>query len=197
MVINYNKEKQNIILQLQKENKKPTLLLHSCCAPCSSSVIERLKNFFNVTVYYYNPNIDSLEEYNLRYNEQQRLCKTLGVNFVGEEHLKEQFLTCVKGYEQEKEGGSRCKLCFRLRLNKTAEYALNNGYEFFTTTLSVSPLKNSNLLNEIGKELQNEYNVNFLMADFKKENGYKRSIELSKEYNLYRQNYCGCEFSKK
>ncbi|MBR5191999.1 MAG: epoxyqueuosine reductase QueH [Clostridia bacterium] len=197
MVKNYNKEMQNIILQLQKEKKKPTLLLHSCCAPCSSSVIERLKPYFEITVYYYNPNIDSLEEYQLRFNEQKRLCELLGVNFFGEQHLKEQFLNCVKGYEKEVEGGSRCKLCFNLRLNKTAEFASNNGYEFFTTTLSVSPLKNSALLNEIGFEIAKEKKVKFLYADFKKQNGYIRSIELSKEYGLYRQNYCGCEFSKR
>ncbi len=196
MVINYDKEMQNIILQLQKENKKPKLLLHSCCAPCSSSVIERLKPYFEITVYYYNPNIDTLEEYELRFNEQKRLCHTLGVNFVGEEHLKEQFLTCVKGYEKELEGGARCKLCFNLRLAKSAKYAKENGYEYFTTTLSVSPLKNSTLLNQIGKELEEVYKVKFLPSDFKKQNGYLRSIELSKAHNLYRQNYCGCEFSK-
>lgn len=197
MVKNYNTEMQNIILQLQKENKKPTLLLHSCCAPCSSSVIERLKPYFEITVYYYNPNIDTLEEFELRKTEQERLCESLGVNFIGKEHCKLQFLTAVKGYEKEKEGGSRCNVCFRLRLEETAKFAKEKGYEYFTTTLSVSPLKNSTLLNQIGKELEEIYKVNFLPSDFKKENGYIRSIELSKQYNLYRQNYCGCEFSKR
>lgn len=193
---NYNREMEKIIDELKKSGQKPKLLLHSCCAPCSSACIERVKDFFDVTVYYYNPNIDTLEEYSLRYQEQERLCSSLGVNFVGEDYGKEDFYKVVKGLEDKPEGGARCKECFALRLSKSADYAKANGFDFFTTTLTVSPLKDAYVLNEIGQKIANAKGVKWLPSDFKKKGGYQRSIELSKQYELYRQNYCGCEFSK-
>ena len=175
---------------------KASLLLHSCCAPCSSSCIERLKDVLDVTVYFYNPNMDSYEEYSHRAKEQERLCKSFGVDCVIEQYNSEEFYQNVKGLENEIEGGSRCEKCFNLRLAKTAEYAKKHGFDYFTTTLTVSPLKNAELLNRIGSGVGDSVGVKFLPSDFKKKNGYLRSIELSREYELYRQNYCGCEFSK-
>ena len=177
--------------------KKEKLLLHSCCAPCSSATIERLKEYFDLTVYYYNPNIDGEEEYNKRANEQIRLCKLLGVNCIIEKFSSNDFYDKVKGLEKEIEGGSRCEKCFTLRLEKSAFFAKNNGYKYFATTLTISPLKNAKLINEIGERLGEQVAVKYLPSDFKKHGGYLRSIQLSKEYNLYRQDYCGCEFSKK
>ena len=192
--VNYDKLMQEIISGLKY---KPSLLLHSCCAPCSTACIERLKEFFDITVFYYNPNIDSESEFNLRLSEQEKLCKTLGVKIVKTEHQKNDFLQAVNGYEGEKEGGRRCFICYRLRLEKTAEFAKLNGYDFFTTTLTVSPLKNSDKINCIGMEIETEKSVKFLPSDFKKRGGMLRSVELSKQYGLYRQNYCGCSFSKR
>ncbi len=194
--INYNLEMQKITSAIPK-GRKPKLLLHSCCAPCSSACIERLKDCFDITVYYYNPNMDSGEEFSLRASEQQRLCQSLGVNCVIEEYNPDEFFSLVKGLEGAPEGGARCERCFALRLNKTAEYAKNNAFDYFTTTLTVSPLKNAKILNEVGKTAQEKFGVKFLPSDFKKKGGYQRSIELSKEYSLYRQNYCGCIFSKR
>ena len=193
--VNYDKLMQEQIA-LAVKNGKNKLLLHACCAPCSSSCIERLKEHFDITVYFYNPNMDSEKEYNLRAEEQKRLCKIMQVDCVVEKYNKEEFLSVVAGLENEREGGARCDKCFDMRLDKTAEYALKNGFDYFTTTLTVSPLKNADLLNKIGDKISSEKGVAFLHTDFKKQNGYKRSIELSKEYSLYRQNYCGCEFSK-
>ena len=195
-VENFNAQMEKIIQTLKKDGKKPNLLLHSCCAPCSSACIERLKDFFNLTIYFYNPNMDSEKEFSLRASEQKRLCEEMGVSLVIEEYNAKEFLDSAKGLENEVEGGARCKECFSLRLEKTANYAKQNGFDYFTTTLTVSPLKNANLLNAIGKNLQEKVGVEFLPTDFKKKGGYQRSIELSKQFDLYRQNYCGCVFSK-
>ena len=194
--INYNAMMGKIIAEI-KEGEKPRLLLHSCCAPCSSACLERVKDKFNTTVYYYNPNMDSKEEFILRAEEQKRLCKSFAVDLVVEDYEESKFLAVALGLEGEKEGGARCKECFYLRLKKTAEYAKEKGYDYFTTTLTVSPLKNADLINAIGKDIEKETGVKFLPSDFKKGGGYLRSIELSKEYDLYRQNYCGCKYSKK
>ena len=200
--IDYN---QQMIKEISSLKSKPKLLLHSCCAPCSSSVLERLNEFFDITVFFYNPNIDNSEEYFKRQDEEIRLIEQLNKQNNGNNlikiktnpHLNEDYLSIVKGFENEKEGGARCDKCFNLRLSKTAEFAKLSGFEYFTTTLSVSPHKNAQKLNEIGNLVAKQYNIKFLMADFKKQDGYKRSIELSKKYNLYRQDYCGCKFSKK
>ena len=192
---NYQTEMEKIISYHMKKSEKPKLLLHSCCAPCSTACIERVSEFFDLTVYYYNPNIDTESEYSHRANEQQRLCTELNVKCIIEEYAKQDFLTAVQGLEREKEGGTRCDKCFYLRLNKTAQTAKENGFDYFATTLSVSPLKNIEKLNEAGQKAQEQTGVKFLPTDFKKKGGYLRSIELSKRFNLYRQNYCGCEFS--
>ena len=194
--VNFDKEMQKIINENAKKGQKPKLLMHSCCAPCSTSCIERVKDFFDLTIYFYNPNMDSENEYNLRLKEQQRYCEEMGVDLVYEQYLKEHFTSAVKGLEECLEGGKRCFECFYLRLKKTAEYAKANGYEYFTTTLTVSPLKNAKKINEIGNVVAEQVGVKFLPSDFKKNNGYLRSVELSKQHSLYRQNYCGCEFSK-
>ena len=192
-MINYDKKMREIISTL---SGKPKLLLHACCAPCSSSVIERLKDFFDITVYYYNPNIDTEEEYFLRAEELRRFCAAFSLPAVIGKYEPSVFYGKVKGYEDLPEGGARCFICYTLRLNAAAKYAKDNGYDFFTTTLTVSPLKNAEKLNETGFNAEKEYGVKFLPSDFKKRNGYFRSVELSKEYGLYRQNYCGCTFSK-
>ncbi len=194
MKINYEH-----LMQEQLKNFKPDtkLLLHSCCAPCSSAVLERLKNNFDVTVYFYNPNIDDESEFRKRAEEQERLCKELKIKFVCPNYDKQEFYQVIKGLEKEKEGGLRCKECFQLRLKSAASYAKNNGFDCFATTLTVSPLKNADLLNSIGEKLEKEIGVKYLYSDFKKKGGYLRSIELSKQFDLYRQNYCGCSFSKK
>lgn len=200
--IDYNQEMMKEINSLKS---KPKLLLHSCCAPCSSSVLERLGKFFDITVFFYNPNIDNNEEYFKRQDEEIRLIEELNkenngnnlIKIITNPHLSEDYISVVKGLENEKEGGSRCEKCFNLRLSKTAEFAKLNRFEYFTTTLSVSPHKNAQKLNEIGNIVAKQYDIKFLMSDFKKQEGYKRSIELSKKYNLYRQDYCGCKFSKR
>lgn len=178
--------------------RKPTLLLHSCCAPCSSYCIEELVKFFRLTVFYYNPNIDTDEEYEKRKNEQKRFIAEFApeVEFIGEEHESEEFYKAVKGLENEPEGGKRCRVCFALRLGKTAEKAKENGYEFFATTLTISPLKNAKVINEVGLELERTYGVKYLPTDFKKRGGYLRSTVLSQRYGIYRQDYCGCVFSR-
>ena len=177
-----------------------TLLLHSCCAPCSSYVLEYLSNYFKITVFYYNPNISPEEEYIKRKEEQKRFIKNLKmkykVEYIEDSYDNDKFLEISKGLEDDIEGGNRCFKCYNLRLEKTARLAKEKGFDYFGTTLTVSPYKNSSKLNEIGETLQDKYNVKYLFSDFKKKNGYKRSIELSREYNLYRQDYCGCEFSK-
>lgn len=196
---NFQKELEKKLQELQQQDVKH-LLLHSCCAPCSSYVIEYLSRCFQITVFYYNPNISAEEEYRKRVLEQQRFIKEFPakypVDFVEGDYEPRVFFDTVKGYEQCKEGGERCFLCYELRLKKTAQLAAEKGYDYFTTTLTISPLKNSVKLNEIGLRLGEEYGVPYLLSDFKKKEGYKRSIELSKEYGLYRQNYCGCAYSR-
>ena len=197
---NFHKEMLKLAGQLQKEGKVPRLLLHSCCAPCSSNCIEVLSKYFMVTVFYYNPNISSDEEYKKRVAEQIRFIKEFDtpnkVEFIEGDYEPDVFFKEVKGLEKEPEGGKRCFKCYELRLRRSADYAKKHQYDYFTTTLSISPLKNADKLNEIGGNLSGEYKILYLFSDFKKKNGYKRSIELSKEYNLYRQNFCGCVFSK-
>lgn len=195
--VNFNAEMENVIEKIRKDEQKHKLLLHACCAPCASACIERVKDFFDTVVFFYNPNMDSEEEYARRANEMKRISAAFNIGCVINDYNPEEFYFAVKGLENEREGGARCAVCFYLRLKKTAEYALKNGFEYFTTTLTVSPLKNADKLNAIGKAVGNEVGVKFLPSDFKKKNGYKRSIDLSKEYGLYRQNYCGCEFSKR
>lgn len=195
---NYQKKLDCIIEGLQ--GTKPSLLLHSCCAPCSSYVLEYLSKYFQITVYYYNPNIDSREEYEKRSEEQERLISEMEfpeeVIFIKEEFRPEEFYQAVKGYEKEPEGGERCLKCYWLRLTEAAKKAKELGSDYFTTTLTISPLKNAQWLNEIGQELEKKYQVKFLPSDFKKKNGYKRSVELSQMFGLYRQSFCGCIFSK-
>ncbi|MFQ9515300.1 MAG: epoxyqueuosine reductase QueH [Eubacterium sp.] len=199
--INYQKELEKLIEKNQREKRTPTLLLHACCAPCSSYVLEYLSQYFYITVVFYNPNISTDEEYNHRAKELLRFIKEKKfanpVKAIIEDYIPEEFYRAVKGLEECKEGGNRCFQCYSLRLERAANVAKEKGFDYFTTTLSISPLKNSAKLNEIGKELEEKYGVKYLYSDFKKKNGYKRSIELSKEYNLYRQNFCGCEFSKR
>ncbi len=184
----------------------PKLLLHSCCAPCSSYCIEYLSQYFNITVFYYNPNISQREEYRHRVSEQIRLIDTMEtlhpVKYVIGDYEPERFFSAVKGMEECPEGGERCFVCYRLRLEETARFACQQrekgiSYDYFTTTLTISPLKNSEKLNEIGRELADVYGIPYLPSDFKKRDGYKRSIELSREYNLYRQDYCGCAYSQR
>ena len=192
---NYAKLLEKIIDEL---DYKPTLLLHSCCAPCSSYVIEYLHDYFNITIIYYNPNIYPKEEYEKRKEEQIKFIKNYNdVIFMDCDYDNDKYNELVKGLESEPERGKRCDVCFKLRLEKTAIEAKNNNFDYFGTTLTVSPYKNSTLINDIGRELVLKYNIKWLYSDFKKGNGYKRSIELSKVYNLYRQNYCGCIHSKR
>ena len=197
--MNYQKELDKLLAQLEKEERVPSLLLHSCCAPCSSHVLEYLGQYFNITVFYYNPNIFPESEYTKRILEQQTLIGQMRVkypvSFIAGSYDKDRFYEMAKGLEHVKEGGERCLKCYELRLRESAWIAKSGGFDYFTTTLSISPMKNAARLNEIGLRLQEEYGVNYLISDFKKKNGYKRSIELSKEYGLYRQDYCGCEFS--
>ena len=193
-VINYQKELDKIIEKVQKEGRRPSLLLHSCCAPCSSYCMEYLTQYFDITVYYYNPNITDEEEYRLRVEEQQRLIREFpGIKFEEGPYDPESFFAIAKGLEMVPEGGERCFRCYELRLKQAVEAAKLGRYDYVTTTLTISPLKNSKKLNEIGQQIAGE---NWLPSDFKKKNGYKRSVELSAQYDLYRQNYCGCVYSK-
>ena len=197
--INYQKELDKIIDSL--DGRVPTLLLHSCCAPCSSYTLEYLSNYFDITVYYYNPNISPKTESDKRFGEQKRLIASLPakheIKLVEGDYNYSDFSEIAKGFENTKEGGERCFRCYKLRLEKSAHLAKEQGFDYFCTTLSISPLKNSQKINEIGLEVAEKYGVKWLPSDFKKKEGYKRSIELSREYNLYRQNFCGCVFSKK
>ena len=194
--INYQKKMEE---QFTKLEGTPSLLLHSCCGPCSSYVLEVLSEHFSVTVLYYNPNIYPESEYQKRLSEQKKIIENMPfknpVRLMPCGYDETEFLSAAKGFESEREGGSRCEKCFRLRMEETALLAKKNGFDYFTTTLSVSPHKNAPLLNKIGEELSEKYNIKYLYADFKKKEGYKRSIILSKEYDLYRQDYCGCRFS--
>ena len=198
---NFQKEMDKKIQELQALGKVPRLLLHSCCAPCSSHCIAYLSDYFKITVFYYKTNISSEEEYRKRVKEQIRVINEYPakykVDFIEGDYDTESFYNMAKGLEDCREGGERCFKCYELRLRKTAQTASMNNYDYFTTTLTISPLKNSVKLNEIGLNMAEEYNVEYLVSDFKKKEGYKHSIELSKEYNLYRQNYCGCAYSKR
>lgn len=195
---NYQRELERII---ERETAVPSLLLHSCCAPCSSYVLEYLSAYFEITVLYYNPNIYPEEEYGRRVLEQKRLIaemKTVHpIHLIEGRFDSREFYAAVKGFEQIPEGGARCHACFRLRLEEAAKAARDGGFDYFTTTLTISPLKDAAKLNEIGEELSGQYQIRWLPSDFKKKNGYKRSVELSAEYGLYRQDYCGCVFSKR
>ena len=199
MKVNYQKMLDEKIEEIKNQNIKPTLLLHACCAPCSSAVLEYLYKHFKITLFFYNPNISPESEFNYRLEELKRLIVEMNYNdieIVVPDYDNNEFEALAKGLENLPEGDKRCKKCYRLRLAKTAEYAKENGFDYFTTTLSVSPYKNAQFLNEIGSELEKEYGTPYLYSDFKKKEGYKRSCELSREYNLYRQNYCGCIYSK-
>ena len=199
--VNYQKELEKLIKQHEKEGKVPRLFLHACCAPCSSYVLEYLSRFFSVTVFFYNPNISPKEEYEKRVAEIRRLISEMEflhpVDLVEGAYRPEDFYAMAKGMEDVPEGGERCFKCYRLRMEAAAKLAQEGGYDYFTTTLSISPLKNAQKLNEIGIRLGEEYGVPYLKSDFKKKNGYKRSVELSAQHHLYRQNYCGCVFSKR
>lgn len=212
---NYQKELDKVIEGL---NYRPSLLLHSCCAPCSSYVLTYLRRYFDITVLYYNPNIYPPEEFDKRAAEQERLIDVLNkkaaedrsetevqgnrtersgaVRFIRGEYDPRTFFEMAKGFEDVPEGGERCFKCYELRMREAAEYARDGGYDYFTTTLSISPLKNAEKINETGEKLEKEYGVRHLPSDFKKRNGYKISCELSREYNLYRQDYCGCVYSR-
>ena len=198
--INYQKELDKTIARLQAENRTPTLLLHACCAPCSSYVLEYLSRYFQITVLYYNPNISPRTEYDTRAEELKRLIGEMEfihpVKLLVGEYEPEKFYSMAKGMEELPEGGERCFRCYEQRLRYTAGLAKEQGFDYFTTTLSISPLKNAAKLNEIGAKLAGEFGVEYLLSDFKKKNGYKRSVELSGEHGLYRQDYCGCVFSK-
>ena len=198
---NYQKEMERVIAGLQ--GNKKSLLLHSCCAPCSSAVLEKLQEIFEITVFFYNPNISEDFEYYKRVEEQKRLieefCKknpSSPISIIEGEYCPQEFYTIAKGLETCPEGGERCFRCYGLRLEKTAQEARKGNYDFFTTTLTISPLKNAAKLNEIGEAMALKYECTFLPSDFKKKEGYKRSIELSKEHQLYRQDFCGCVYSK-
>ena len=197
---NYQKELEKLIEKQQRDGGKPSLLLHSCCAPCSSYVLEYLAPYFNICDFYYNPNISPKKEYEDRKEELVRLIREMGlsaeVSFLEGTYRPEEFFAMAKGLEDLPEGGERCFKCYEMRLRESAKIAAEQGAEYFATTLTISPLKNAQKLNEIGEKLAEEYGVKYLPSDFKKKNGYKRSVELSAQYELYRQNYCGCVFSK-
>lgn len=196
---NYQKELDRLLLQLLGQEQAPTLLLHSCCAPCSSYVLEYLSDYFRITVLYYNPNIYPDTEYHTRAREQQRFIASLPtrwpVDFIEGDYVPKDFYDCARGMEHLPEGGERCFACYRLRLSEAARLAREKNCDYFASTLSISPLKNAEKLNEIGEQLAERYQVRWLPNDFKKKNGYKRSTELSREYGMYRQDYCGCVYS--
>ena len=194
--MNYQLELEKIMKEI--EGRKPSLLLHACCAPCSSYCLEYLSNYFDITLYFYNPNITSKEEYEKRFMEFKKIQESIcSVQVIKEEYNSEEFYRAIKGLENCLEGGERCFVCYELRLNKTAQFAKDNNFDYFASTLSISPHKNAEKLNEIGKKLEIYYNIKWLPNDFKKKGGYYRSTTLSKELGLYRQDYCGCIYSKK
>ena len=197
---NYQKELDRTIAEIQQRGEVPKLLLHVCCAPCSSYCLEYLSEYFEITVFYFNPNISIKEEYEHRLNEEKRYISLKEfkhpIKITESRYDPQEFFAAVKGLEREPEGGLRCRECFKLRLEESAKKAKELGFDYFTTTLTISPLKNAELLNEIGAQMGVKYGVSWLYSDFKKKEGYKRSIELSREYDLYRQNYCGCVFSR-
>lgn len=197
---NYARELDKTLETLKASGARPRLLLHACCAPCSSYTLEYLTAYFEITLLFYNPNISPESEYTYRADELARLVDgapfARNVQLIVEEYAGESFSEMARGLEAEPEGGARCKKCYRLRLEETARFAAEQNFDYFCTTLSISPYKNAEALNEIGGELAKQYGVRYLFSDFKKKGGYQRSIELSKEYRLYRQNYCGCIYSK-
>ncbi len=201
MKINYQIEMERELVRIQREGRRPRLLLHSCCAPCSSAVLERLTPVFDIAVFFYNPNIAPEAEFQHRVAEQRRLIdgmpKDGRIELIPGEYDDAAFYAAAKGLEDVPEGGERCTRCFRLRLGRTAKLAAEQGFDYFTTTLSISPLKDAQRLNAIGAELSSRFGVPYLFSDFKKKNGYRRSCELSAEYGLYRQDYCGCVFSRR
>lgn len=198
--INYQKELEKKISEFEEAHSTPELLIHSCCAPCSSYVLEYLSKYFCITDFYYNPNIQSDSEYRRRADELKRLIEKMPLSnpvmFVEGEYDPKSYTEAIRGLEKEPEGGARCEVCFRLRLEEAAREAANRNIEYFTTTLTISPMKDVVLLNKLGEEAAEKYGVKFLPSEFRKKGGYLRSIELSKEYDLYRQDYCGCVYSK-
>ena len=201
MAENYQRILDNELQRIADSGRVPTLLLHSCCAPCSSYVLEYLSRYFSITVLYYNPNIAPYEEFARRAEEQKRLIGQMPhhhpVSLIVSDYSPDKFAEIAKGHEDDPEGGDRCFACYRLRLEEAAHAAREGGFDYFTTTLSISPLKSASKLNEIGKALSDQYGVAYLLSDFKKREGYKRSCQLSTEYGLYRQDYCGCIYSKR
>ena len=199
--MNYQKVMETLILKNENEGRVPSLLLHSCCAPCSSYCLEYLSGYFQITVFYYNPNIYPEEEYRMRAKEQKQFLARLPakhpIRFLEGDYDKERFYQMTEGFEHCREGGERCFRCYEMRLREAAALAKKRNFDYFTTTLSISPLKDAAKLNEIGEKLSREYGVAYLYSDFKKKNGYQRSVELSKEYGMYRQYYCGCVYSKR
>ncbi len=212
---NYQKELEQVVEGLRREGRRPSLLLQACCAPCSSYCLEYLRQYFAVTVLYYNPNITDEAEYQRRKEEEKRLIRTYNeqvekqdfrgmhsdeaaglIRILDCDHEPEKFEEMARGFESCREGGERCTRCYALRLKETARRAADGGYDFFSTTLTISPLKDAERLNKIGREMGGIYGVPFLPSDFKKKNGYQRSIELSRQFHLYRQDYCGCRFSR-
>ena len=201
MKLNLQKQLEEIIKDIEASGKRPKLLLHVCCAPCSSYCLEYLQKYFDITVFYANSNIDDAEEYEHRRDESRRLTAEMSpaeknIPWVEGIYDSENFHKLVKGHELDKEGGERCGICFAMRLGEAAVFAAANGFDYFTTSLSISPLKNAGRLYEIGSKAGEKYGIVYLPSDFKKKGGYQRSIELSNEHGLYRQNYCGCSFSK-
>lgn len=197
--VDYEKKMHEILSMIKNETSKKTLLLHSCCAPCSSAVLEFLDDYFDITVFFYNPNITDNSEYIKRVTEQEEylIKNSLNIKFIkGTYDVQNDFYGIVRGYEKSPEGGERCNLCYEKRMLETAKFAKEGNYDYFTSVLSISPLKNSQKLNEIGEELEKKIGVKYLYADFKKKGRYLRGIEISKANNLYRQDYCGCIFSK-
>ncbi|MDO4316706.1 MAG: epoxyqueuosine reductase QueH [Lachnospiraceae bacterium] len=198
--INYQRRMEEELARFSDSERLPRLFLHSCCAPCSSYVLELLSRYFRITLFYYNPNISPKEEFEKRTAELARLLREMPLAHPAEllvgDYRPEAFYGAVRGLEQEPEGGARCEVCYRLRLREAFREAKERGFDYVTTTLSISPLKSAEKLNAIGKELSEEYGIPYLYSDFKKKGGYQRSVELSREYGLYRQNFCGCVFSK-
>ena len=196
---NLQKELDAIIKDIEASGKRPRLLLHVCCAPCSSYCLEYLSKYFDITIFFYNPNIDDEDEYRKRIDEEKRLIlqMNLGVRFEEGEYEPQMYHQRIEGHEGDPEGGQRCSICFQMRLDMTAKKARDEGYDWFTTSLSISPMKNAMRLCTIGEEAASKYGTKYLPSDFKKRDGYKRSIELSREHGLYRQDYCGCSYSKR
>lgn len=197
--MDYQKELDKILDTIDTAKYVPSLLLHACCGPCSSYVLEYLSKYFYITILYYNPNIYPKEEYTRRLEEAKKFTNSFKtkypIKFIEANYNEQEYYDSIKGLEYEGEKSKRCYNCYQLRMNYSAKYAKDNNFDYFTTTLSISPYKNSKWINEIGEKLEEKWNIKYLYADFKKRNGFKRSLELSREYNLYRQDYCGCVYS--